>query len=116
MQEASLARTRQETLAQLELQEAANRVTIALAEREAELDRRQQEIRNLISERDLSSRMIEKLPELAAHMPEIRELKVLHMGDGDGAFDALPKFLAKMLAIADSMGIRMATDGRSEAS
>jgi len=38
------------------------------------------------------------------------------MGDGDGAFDALPAFLAKMLAIADSMGIRMATDGRSEAS
>ena len=115
VQEASLARTRQETLAQLELQEAANRVTIALAEREAELDRRQQEIRNLISERDLSSRMIEKLPELAAHMPEIRELKVLHMGDGDGAFDALPTFLAKMLTIADSMGIRLATDGRSEA-
>ena len=56
VQEAGLARTRQETLAQLELQEAANRVTIALAEREAEIDRRQQEIRNLINERDLSSR------------------------------------------------------------
>jgi flotillin len=116
VQEASLARTRQETLAQLELQEAANRVTIALAEREAELDRRQQEIRNLINERDLSGRLIEKLPELAAHMPEIRELKVLHMGDGDGAFDALPTFLAKMLAIADSMGIQLATDRREEAS
>ena len=115
VQEAGLARTRQETLAQLELQEAANRVTIALAEREAEIERRRQEIRNLINERDLSSRMIEKLPELAAHMPEIGELKVLHMGAGDGAFDALPTFLAKMLAIADSMGIRLATDRGAEA-
>jgi hypothetical protein len=48
-------------------------------------------------------------------MPEIRELKVLHMGDGDGAFDALPTFLAKMLAIADSMGIRLTTDRGAEA-
>jgi flotillin len=114
VQEASLARTRQETLAKLELQEAANRVTIALAEREAEVERRRQEIRNLINAGDLSGRMIEKLPELAAHMPDIRELKVLHMGNGDGAFDALPTFLAKMLAIADSMGIRLATDKHEE--
>jgi flotillin len=118
VQDAGLARTRQETLAKLELQEAANRVTIALAEREAEIERQQQEIRNLINERDLSSRMIEKLPELAAHMPEVGELKVLHMGNGngDGAFDALPTFLAKMLAIADSMGIRLAKDHGAEAS
>jgi hypothetical protein len=102
-------------MAKLELQEASNRVTIALAEREAELDRLRQEIRNLINERDLSSRMIDKLPELAAHMPEVGELKVLHMGAGDGAFDALPAFLAKMLAIADSMGIRLAADRREEA-
>ena len=55
-------------------------------------------------------------PELAAHIPEIGELKVLHMGDGDGAFDALPTFLAKMLAIADSMGIRLAADKHEEKS
>jgi len=43
-------------------------------------------------------------------MPEVHELKVLSMGNGDGAFDALPAFLAKMLAIADGMGIRLVTD------
>jgi regulator of protease activity HflC (stomatin/prohibitin superfamily) len=111
VQEADLARTRQETLAKLELQEAANRIKIALAEREAEIDRLRQEIRNLMNERDLSSRLIEKLPELAARMPEVHELKVLNMGNGDGAFDALPAFLAKMLAIADGMGVRL-TDKR----
>src|SRR5262249_13210879 len=98
----------------LELQEATNHVTIALAEREAELDRLRQEIRNLMNERDLSSQLIEKLPELAARMPEVHELKVLHMGDGDGAFDALPAFLAQMLAIADSMGIRLVADKQEE--
>ena len=71
---------------------------------------------NLINERDLSSRMIEKLPELATNMPEIGELKVLQLSNGDGAFDALPAFLAKMLAIADSMGIRLAKNGSEETS
>jgi regulator of protease activity HflC (stomatin/prohibitin superfamily) len=110
VQEAGLARTRQEALARLELQEAADRAKVALAEREAELDRLRQEIRNLINERDLSSRLIERLPELAAHMPEVHELKVLQTGNGDGAFDALPAFLAKVLAIADGMGIRLPAD------
>jgi len=109
-QEAGLSRTRQDTLARLELQEATDLIKIALAEREAGLDRLRQEIRNLINERDLSGRLIEKLPELAARMPEVHELKVLSMGNGDGAFDALPAFLAKMLAIADGMGIRLVTD------
>ncbi len=112
--EAGLERTRQETTARLELQEAGNRVKLALAEGEAEIDRRRQEIRNLTNERDLSSRMIEKLPELAARMPEVRELKVLHLGNGDGAFDALPAFLAKMLAIAESMGVRLTTERRGD--
>src|SRR5262249_51618097 len=105
--EAGLARTRQDQLARLELQEASDRIKMAQAEREMGLTRQQQEIRNLINERDLSSRMIEKLPELAAHMPEVQELKILQTGNGDGAFDALPAFLARMLAVAESMGISL---------
>jgi hypothetical protein len=107
--EAELARQRQENQARLDNEEAANRVKMALAEQEAEIARLHQEIRNLMNERDLASRLVEKLPELAAHMPEVHELKVLQTGNSDGAFDTLSTFLAKVLALADSLGIPLNT-------
>ncbi|NNJ09866.1 hypothetical protein EKD04_005960 [Chloroflexales bacterium ZM16-3] len=103
-QQANLERVRLETLSQLELQEAADRVRLETAARETEVERVRQEVRNLIGERDLASRLVERLPELAAHMPEIHELKVLQSG-GDGAFDTLPLFLAKLVSVAESLGI-----------
>ncbi len=102
-----LENTRQATLAQLQLDEAANRVRMALAERETEIARLHQEARNLVNASDLSSRLIERLPELAARMPEIHELKVLQTGGGDGAYDGLAQFLARIIALADSLGISL---------
>jgi hypothetical protein len=102
-----LENTRQSTLAQLELEQAANQVRMALAEREAEVARLLQETRNIISANDLSSRLIERLPELAAHMPEIHELKVLQTGGGDGAYDGLAQFLARIVTLAESLGISL---------
>jgi hypothetical protein len=107
MQRATLARTRQERLAQLELEEAANNLRLAVQQKDIELTRLQQEIRNLMNEHDLISRLIERLPELASHMPEVHELKVLQTGGSDGAFDALSAFLAKTLALAESLGIAL---------
>ena len=108
--EAELARKRQETHARLELEEAANRVKMALVEEEAKVERLRQEIRNLINDRDLASRLVDKLPELAAQMPEIHELRVLQTGNADGAFDAFSTFLAKVLSIAESLGIPLTSN------
>ncbi|MCQ3977983.1 MAG: hypothetical protein DPW09_31545 [Anaerolineae bacterium] len=105
--EAELVRRRQESEARLALEEAANRVKLALAQGETDIARLQQEVRNLMNERDLAGRLVDKLPELAAHMPEVHELKVLQTGNGDGAFDALSTFLARILAVADSLGIQL---------
>ncbi|NJN67342.1 MAG: hypothetical protein HC884_11840 [Chloroflexaceae bacterium] len=105
--EATLARKRQEERSRLELEEEANRVRMALAEQEVSLVRTQQEIRNAISEGDLARRLVEHLPAIAEQMPEIHELRVVQTGAGDGAFDALPQFLARILAVAESMGITM---------
>jgi len=102
---ASLARQRQETMAQLELEEATNQVKLALTEREIELSRLRQEVRNLMNNSDLAGQLIEKLPELAARMPEIQELKVLQTGDGNAAADALAGFLARLLAVAENLGV-----------
>jgi hypothetical protein len=51
---------------------------------------------------------------LAAHMPEIHQMNVLQSGSGDGAFDALALFLAKMVALGETLGIRAGTKGLSE--
>jgi flotillin len=111
--EAELSRQQQESQAQLAQEEAANRVKLALSRGEADVARLYQDIRNLMNERDLASRLVDKLPELAAHMPEVHELKVLQTGNGNGAFDALPAFLARLLAVADSLGIPL-TAGKEQ--
>jgi hypothetical protein len=51
------------------------------------------------------SRLIDKLPDIAAEMPEIDELRVLQTGNGDATLDTLASFVAKMLALAESLGI-----------
>jgi regulator of protease activity HflC (stomatin/prohibitin superfamily) len=103
---AQLDRNRLEVLTQLDLDEASNRVRLGLAEREAAITRLQQEIRNTISDGDLASRLIERLPELAAHMPEIHELKVLQTG-GDAGFDGMAAFISRMLALGETLGINI---------
>jgi len=102
-QEAAITRQRETTLADLQLQEEQNRVKVGLMEREAEVERLHQEIRNLINERDLANRLIELLPEIASEMPEIQELRVLQTGDS--SFDTLAAFIAQIRTLAQSLGI-----------
>jgi flotillin len=93
--------------ADLELEEATNRVKMALLQEQVDVERLRQEIRNLINDHDLASRLVEQLPDLAAQMPAIDELRVLQTGGDEGAFDALATFLAKVLSIAQSLGISL---------
>ena len=93
-------------LTQLDLDEASNRVRLGLAEREAAIARLHQEIRNLVNDSDLASRLIERLPELAEHMPQMHELKVLQTG-GDAGFDSMAAFISRMLALGETLGISM---------
>ena len=105
--EARLNREQQEHSAKLAQEEESNRLQMALREKEVELARLEQEVRNLISNPDLLSRLIDELPELAAEMPEIRELRVLQTGNGNAAFDNLANFVAQILALAESLGISL---------
>lgn len=106
--------TRQETLARLELEEARHRINFTLAEQEVDLERARQQVRNLINEQDIATRLIAQLPELAERMPEVHELRVLQTGPDNGAFDALPQFLAKMFAVAESLGVRLRRSDQSQ--
>ncbi|HYF64475.1 MAG TPA: SPFH domain-containing protein [Herpetosiphonaceae bacterium] len=111
IQQAALLYQREEARARLELEQAASAARLSLREREVGIERLVQENRNLVNERDLSGRLIEALPDLAAHMPAVHELKVLQTGNGDGAFDPLAQFLARMVALADSLGLPLRPRG-----
>ena len=103
--QANLTRKRLDNQLQLETEEAAQQLKYSALTRQTEIERLQQETRNLIGERDLANRLVEKLPALAAEMPEIHELKVLQTSGSDGAFDALSTFLTKILALTQTLGI-----------
>ncbi|MBE2199688.1 MAG: hypothetical protein IAE79_13820 [Anaerolinea sp.] len=105
--QAELAQQQQTHAAQLLMEEEALRVKIAGQEKELEVERLRQEVRNLINERDLLRHFINQLPELAAQMPEIHELKVLQTGSGDAAFDNVATFVTKALTLAQSLGLKM---------
>ena len=102
--EARLDRSRQETTVQLQLQTARNQVDIELAQKQAEIARLQQEVRNLTNQQALTQSLIGVLPQLAAEMPEIQELRVLQTGSDDG-FDPLINFITKMTGMAEHLGL-----------
>ena len=62
------------------------------AELAVEINRLEQEVRNLVSEEALLQEWIQALPQLAESMPDIHEMRVLQMGDGD---QPLASFLAQ---------------------
>lgn len=66
------------------------------AELAVEINRLQQEVRNLVSEEALLQEWIHRLPQLAESMPDVQEMRVLQMGDGD---QHLASFLAQQESI-----------------
>jgi regulator of protease activity HflC (stomatin/prohibitin superfamily) len=105
--EAELARRREEAEARLALEDAAHQARTTQAERDAGIARLQQEVRNSVNEHALTAQMVEQLPALAEHMPEIHELKVLQTGPDAGGFDALSNFVARLMALAQSVGVQL---------
>jgi len=99
-----LTRERQISLAQLDLQEAANQTHFHQQEFDAQIARLYQEIRNLTNDRGLERLFIEKMPELASHMPDIQEMRVLQTGDAPTSLNAvIGGFLTLFDSLRDSM-------------
>lgn len=105
-QTASLERRRQAEQAAIEIEEAKNAARLSVMQREAEIERLRQDIRNMTNEQDLSARLIERLPELASHMPDVESMHVIQ-SNGAGGFDQLAGFLMNMRALAQSMGLSL---------
>ncbi len=106
-QAAVLFRRREETLAHIELAEAEQKLKVQSAEQEAQLARFEQETSNLVNDRALGSQLVASLPEVAAQLPEIHELKVWQTGQADGGLGALAQFLSQVAALAKEAGITL---------
>jgi hypothetical protein len=106
-----LARERQIALAQLDLQEATQQTRFHQQEFDAQIARLYQEIRNLTNDRDLERLFIEKMPELASHMPDIQEMRVLQTGDAPTSLNAV---IGGFLTLFDSLRESMRRDGTTQ--
>ena len=99
-----LERARQSRLAEIELEAAAEVAAVAQAEQRLALTRQEQEIRNLVNDRDLLHELVTRLPEIAAQLPKPDTMTVMQLGQ-DGA-DPLTRMLASILALAEQLGWR----------
>lgn len=106
---ATLARTKAEAVTRAEIEQIANEVKLLVLQRQAEIARLQQEIRNAISDGDLARRLIEQLPQVAEHMPDVDELRVVQTGD----YNSLASFLAQVRQIAGSLGVSLNGNGKA---
>ncbi len=106
-----LARERLTTHAQLDLQEAANQTRFRQQEFDAQIARLYQEVRNLTNARDLERLFIERMPELASHMPDIQEMRVLQTGDAPTSLNAV---IGGFITLFDTLRASMQHDENIE--
>lgn len=103
--EAKIAIAKEESKLKIQQQEMENRLITDKMKNEAEIYRYELESKNLLNDKALLDQLIEQLPELAESMPEINDLKILQSGNGDGTFENLTSFIAKMMGMAEHLGI-----------
>lgn len=106
-QNESLNRTKVENLAHIELEESKNKLEVSYQSALTKLEKERQDIRNTMSANDLFSQLIQEMPDIAAQLPEIKELKVFQSGGSEGIVENLSGFIQKMLMIAETIGIKI---------
>ncbi|MCG8569928.1 MAG: hypothetical protein MJB14_07285 [Spirochaetes bacterium] len=92
---------------EIQLQAEKNRLNNELAEHNMKLEKMRQEIKNILNSNVIFSQFVQQLPQIAAKMPEIKELKVLQTGDSDPMLDSMVNFVTKLIAMAEQLGIEL---------
>ena len=103
LEAAQAVRALAEATAQVELAALRHRGEAERRGRELELERLKQEIENALSDQRVQSRLIEKLPEIAAAMPAPAELRSVQIGGGEGGLASLIGLLHGVAAAVDQV-------------
>lgn len=91
---------------ELNLRKKENEIQLRYKEEKIRLERFMMETENLMNGNHLTSKMIAALPEIAAQMPEIKELKILQSDGSDPMFDGLTVFIQKILSLSENFNLR----------
>ncbi|HCL56289.1 MAG TPA: hypothetical protein DHW82_04680 [Spirochaetia bacterium] len=105
--EESLFRQKEEQKFKLFVEEEERKLEFVYEENMAKVEKIRQEIRNMMNSNDLLSQLIEELPQIAAKMPEIKELKVFQTNQSEPLLDSLTGFLQKIFSLSETMGIKL---------
>jgi hypothetical protein len=100
--EAKHEQERRRSLAALQLEEERSKAEAARGEREVALLKARRGVENELSDQLVKSRLIERLPEIAAALPKPGELRTLSIGGDGGGAGTLLGFLAAALGLTDS--------------
>ena len=93
-------------LANFELEKEKNKIQYGLEEQSVKIEKIRQEIRNMTNSQVLFSELIKELPQIAASMPQIKELKILQTSQSDPLMDSLTNFITKVISLSESLGIK----------
>jgi flotillin len=84
---------------QLFIQEKENELKLRWERSMLEIARIEQEIANTLQPHRLTKELIDKLPEIAEHLPKPDELRIFQSNNTDPLFDSLSSFLQKAMSL-----------------
>jgi hypothetical protein len=114
LDEAKQGQEQQRTLAALQLDEERSRAEAVRAERQVAHLKAQRLVENDLSELLVKTRLVERLPEIAAALPKPEKLRVVSTNGDGGATTPLLSFLAGALGLTeDALSKRVGKNGAS---
>ncbi|MEM7183100.1 MAG: hypothetical protein AAF518_19475 [Spirochaetota bacterium] len=100
--QAELDREKNQRKNELDILTHENEVNFRAEEFSAKAEALFQQARNEMNHNQLTSQLIERLPQIAAEMPKIKDLKVFQSDKSDPNLDALSTFIAKIMELTQS--------------
>ncbi len=83
------------------LEEAQQKLRVTIDENRMKVVRIEQEIRNLANDRNVMIRLIKAMPEIAAELPDIAEMKVVKTDDN--MLDSLTTIVSQIVAVLQTL-------------
>ena len=103
--EAQLLKNKIQTEQELLLTESKNNLSLKYQEELTKIEKLKQEVENLVSTNVVLSDLVQKLPEIAAKMPQIKELKVFQSNGGDPLMDNLTVFIQRLMELISGLNL-----------
>ncbi len=92
------------------IMETKNNLQLKYKEELLKIIKLKQEINNMLSTNVILNELVEKLPEIASKMPQVKELKIFQSNNGDPLIDNLINFIQKFIELISSIKLNNITE------